>query len=130
MTDSRLPEPVRDLLRSDVPSITHLEALIAVTSRPGEAVTVGELLERLGGERAAVARAAQELAASGLLETSQAAGEAVYRFAPRDAGRGAAVQALAEMYRRFPVQVVRAVYERPAPPVQQLADAFRLRKPE
>jgi hypothetical protein len=39
-----------------------------------------------------------------------------------------AAMALAEMYRRFPVQVIRAVYERPPSPVQQLADAFRLRK--
>jgi hypothetical protein len=89
-----------------------------------EALPAGAVAARINAEPAAAARALADLEAASLV----AADDAGYRFAPADAALRRSAETLSEMYRRFPVQVIRAVYERPPSPVQQLADAFRLRK--
>jgi len=127
MADARLPDEVRALVQSHVPSMVHLDALLWLSGSPDASPTADAVAAAIGVEPEAAARALRELAASGLAAGEEDGGETRFRFAPRGESLRHAAGTLAEMYRRFPVQVIRAVYERPPSPVQQLADAFRLR---
>ena len=58
-----------------------------------------------------------------------------HRFASSDPSVVKVVAALRDVYERKPVTLIRAMYERPAPPTptraaQAFADAFRVRPPE
>lgn len=105
----------------------HLEALILLSGSPQDSLTAYEVSAKIGSDPETAGRALRDLASSSLVGESSGEGPARYRFAPANEPLRHAAEALSEMYRRFPVQVIRAVYERPSP-VQQLADAFRLRK--
>ena len=124
MADSRLPDEVRALVCDHLSSMAHLEALLLLSSQPEASLPASAVGAQINVDADAAGRALADLERSGLVADHAGA----YRFAPADDGRRRAAGALAEMYRRFPVQVIRAVYERPPSPVQQLADAFRLRK--
>lgn len=128
MADTRLPDEVRALVQNHLGSMAHLDALLLLAGAPDASLTAGEMAARVSAEPEAAARALRELEAASLLAADASAGEPRYRFAPGNDSLRRAAGTLAEMYRRFPVQVIRAVYERPPSPVQQLADAFRLRK--
>jgi hypothetical protein len=128
VAESRLPDEVRDLVQRHVPSMVHLDALLWLSGAPEASPTAAAVAAGIGAEPEAAARALRELAASGLAAGDESGGETRFRFAPAGAALRHAAGALEEMYRRFPVQVIRAVYERPPSAVQQLADAFRLRK--
>lgn len=127
MAESRLPDDVRALVQNHLGSMAHLDALLLLAGAPDASLTAGEVAARTGAEPAVAARALRDLADASLVAAG--AGDAPrYRFSPGDEALRRTAETLAEMYRRFPVQVIRAVYERPPTPVQQLADAFRLRK--
>jgi DNA-binding IclR family transcriptional regulator len=115
MAESRLPDEVRDLLQNHVPSIVHLDALLWLSGAPEASPTAGEVAAGIGAEPEAAARALRELAASGLAACDEGGGETRFRFAPRNAALRYAAGTLTGMYRRFPVQVIRAVYERMGP---------------
>jgi len=124
MAESRLPDDVRALAQHHLASMAHLDALLLLAGSPDAPLSADAVAARIGAEPEAAARALRDLQAASLVAEDGAG----YRFAPGDPALRRAAETLAEMYRRFPVQVIRAVYERPPSPVQQLADAFRLRK--
>jgi hypothetical protein len=128
LAESRLPDEVRALVRNHLETMTHLDALLLLGASPDAALPAEAVAARIGAEPEAAAKALRDLAAASLVAEEASAGGTGYRFAPGDASLRHAAGTLAEMYRRFPVQVIRAVYERPPAAVQQLADAFRLRK--
>lgn len=128
MAETRFPEEVRALVRNHVASMVHLDALLLLAAS-SEALSAALVAQRVGTDAAIAERALRDLAASRLV-TAQGEGAAErFRFAPTDPELRRSAELLGEMYRRFPVQVVRAVYERPPTAVQQLADAFRLKGP-
>jgi hypothetical protein len=127
MAESRLPDAVRALARNHLQTMVHLDALLVLVASPDAALPATEVAARVGAEPGAAAAALRDLAAASLVAADESAGAARYRFAPGDPALRDAAATLADMYRRFPVQVIRAVYERPPSAVQQLADAFRLR---
>jgi hypothetical protein len=127
MAESRLPDEVRALARNHLETMTHLDALLLLAASPDAALPATTVASRIGAEPEAAAKALRDLAAASLVAADESAGVASYRFAPGDPSLRHAAVTLADMYRRFPVQVIRAVYERPPSAVQQLADAFRLR---
>jgi hypothetical protein len=127
MDDSRLPDEVRGLVQNHLSSMAHLEGLILLSGSPDAALTPHEVSAKIGADSETAARVLRDLSAAALIAESESGGVTRYRFAPGDESLRHASEALAEMYTRFPVQVIRAVYERPSA-VQQLADAFRLRK--
>ena len=128
MADTRLPDEVRALVQNHLSSMAHLDALLLLAGAPDTALPASAVAARIGAEHDAVARALGDLRGASLVAADESEGGTAYRFAPADAALRHAAGTLAEMYRRFPVQVIRAVYERPPSPVQQLADAFRLRR--
>jgi hypothetical protein len=127
MTELRLADEVRALVQNQVASMAHLEALLLLARAPEERFTADAVAAATREPPDGVAKALRDLVASSLVAEEGEGALARYRFAPGDESRRHAAEALSDMYTRFPVQVIRAVYERPTP-VQQLADAFRLRK--
>lgn len=127
MVDSRLPDEVRALVQNHLASMPHLEALILLSGSPGAEMTPHEVAARIGTDADTAARVLRDLKSASLVTETGTEGGPSFRFAPGDESLRHAAGALSEMYTRFPVQVIRAVYERPSP-VQQLADAFRVRK--
>ena len=127
MAETRLPDEVRALVQGHLATMTHLDALLLLAGAPDAAFSRGEVAARISAAPDAAAKALGDLEAASLVAAEGSGDAARYRFAPADAAVRRTAETLADMYRRFPVQVIRAVYERPASPVQQLADAFRLR---
>lgn len=128
MVDSRLPDEVRALVQNHLSSMAHLEALILLSGSPQAALAPHQVAAGTGTDPDTAVRALRDLKSASLVAETATEGGPRYRFAPASDALRHAAGALAEMYTRFPVQVIRAVYERPSP-VQQLADAFRVRKP-
>ena len=128
MTEPALPAEVRALIRGPLATIAHVEALLLLRRTAPAPVTAESVAaEAQIPTHAAARRHLDDLVAAGLAE---AAGKDAYRYAPSTGELGAAVDALARMYNEKPVTLVRAVYARPADPVQAFADAFRLRREE
>ncbi|HKP74439.1 MAG TPA: hypothetical protein VJT67_02800 [Longimicrobiaceae bacterium] len=127
MAETRLPDDVRALVQSHLASMAHLDALLLLAGAPDASFSRGEVASRISAAPDAAAKALADLEGAKLAASEGTGDAARYRFAPADASLRRTAGTLADMYKRFPVQVIRAVYERPASPVQQLADAFRLR---
>jgi hypothetical protein len=127
MVDSRLPDDVRVFVQNHVASMPHLEALLLLSGSPGESLAVEAVAGQIGVAPDAAAKVLRDLLASSLVAEEGVGASARYRFAPGNESLRRAAESLSDMYARFPVQVIRAVYERPPSAVQQLADAFRLR---
>lgn len=128
MTEPGLPAEVRALIRGPVASMAHVEALLLLRGRAPAAVSVTELAaDAQMPAPAQTRRCLDDLVAAGLLERIEADR---YRYAPRRDEERKAVDALAAMYNEKPVTLVRAVYARPAGPIQAFAEAFRLRSEE
>jgi hypothetical protein len=128
MTEPALPAEVRALIRGPLATIAHVEALLLLRRMaPSPVSTDAVATEAQLPTPAAARRCLEELIGAGLAE---GAGKDMYRYAPARPEAGAAVDALARMYNEKPVTLVRAVYARPAGPVQAFADAFRLRRDE
>jgi len=128
MADTRLPEEVRALVQNHLASMAHLDALLLLAASPEESMQSGAVAARTNVAPDAAAKVLRDLAGASLIAEEDIGGVPLYRFAPADEELRRAAETLADMYRRFPVQIIRAVYERPPAAVQQLADAFRLRK--
>ena len=127
MSGPELPAGVGALLRGPVSSMAHVEAVLLLRGVEPEARPLAEVAAAAQiATLAAARRCLEELAAAGLVA---AAGDG-FRYAATGADTRAAVDALAQMYNEKPVTLVRAVYARPAGPVQAFADAFRLRREE
>ena len=123
-----LPQDVRDLVVRHIPTPVHLDVLLLVWGGDGErAWSVQEVEARQKGDHRATADALRDLAAADLLV--QENGGRSYRFAPGPPALRATMQRLQEAQNRTPVQLIRAVYDRPPPALQSFADAFRIQKP-
>ena len=124
MADAGLPEAVRELVRRDLASMTHLDVLLLLYRSPDREWTPADAAGQLQGTVETVGHALRDLDRSGLTVRGPGGG---HRYAPERPEARATVEMLADTYNRFPVQLIRAIYERPADPVQSVADAFRLK---
>jgi hypothetical protein len=122
-----LPHDVRDLVLRHVSTPAHLDVLLALAGDESRTWTVAEAEAVHQGDRRATAEALRDLAAAGLLWRDDAG--SAYRFAPQTQALRETVGRLVEAQNRTPVQLIRAVYDRPPPALQSFADAFRLQPP-
>jgi hypothetical protein len=124
-----LPEEVRLLIRSSIPTMDALEILILLVRHPdrywtAEAI-VGEL-RHAPDARPAVARCLALFGAGGLL--AQGDGGAV-AYRPAAPELAATVTSLVQAYNERPVTLIRTLYAiADSRNIQALADAFRIRK--
>ncbi len=126
MPDSRLPDAVRTLVQEHVPSMAHLEVLLLLVGVSGAGLPPAEVARRARLDLHVAEGALRELAGTSLAVVDETEGITYYRFAPRDDALRRGAEELEEMYRRFPVQVIRSVYDRRVAELLEAADAFRL----
>jgi hypothetical protein len=125
MSDSELPEALRDLIGHHTTSMDHVAILLDLRSAPEVHHVVVDVAARTRLDRPVVERVLRELAASHIIARE---GDS-YQYAPAPDLRDT-VDGLAAMYHTKPVTLVRAIYDRPARAAQSFADAFRIRKGE
>jgi DNA-binding IclR family transcriptional regulator len=124
MVSSDLPDGLQHLVNQHLFTMDHVAVVLELREHAERTESPDELARTCRLEPAVVERVIRDLTHSRLIRPE---GDGVrYDAAP---GVRTAVDALAEMNRRKPVTLVRAIYARPPRAVQSFADAFRLRKP-
>ena len=122
-----MPSEVRAFLNSRVRSLMALELLLMVRAGSDREWSAAELERELRAATAWTERELAHLASHGLLvETS--ASPARYRYAGRGTPSDEAVEWLASSYPERRFSIIQILYAAPASPIEQFADAFKLRK--
>jgi hypothetical protein len=128
MEDNSLPLRVERFVREYIPSICHLDALVRLARMQGEAIGSNDLAVIMAQKPEVIATVLEELRGSGLVGR----GAGGFSFEPDSDYLRQNTIDLVEAYDRFPVQLIRIVYEPRVKPTnnaaQSFADAFRLRK--
>lgn len=125
---TELNDDVSAFLRAHVTSVMQLEVLLHLRARAQHAVDPTHLSRELGGSVDSAIGCLLDLERSGLVARSDDPGELCYRYAPRDAALGGAVDAVADAYAKRKVAVVTAIFTEPADDLRSFSDAFRIRK--
>lgn len=121
--NARLPVPVRALIRDHIGSVGELELLVTLRSEPERRWSVDELCERVECPPSWAQLQLDAMRDGGFVESD---GEG-WRYAPADARRREAVDALDEAYRLHTRDVLRFVFTRAARDLQAFSDASRVR---
>lgn len=116
VADDRFPDDVQGLVRDHVASVAHLEVLILLSGTPARAYSAADVAAETPVDAGTAAGVLLDLAAAGLLAVQRSEGAGMFRFAPTTPALRHAAERVAGCYARFPVQVVRAVYEQPEEP--------------
>jgi hypothetical protein len=129
MDENSLPLRVERFVRESIPSVAHLDALVRLVRLEGTAISVDDLSVIMAQKPEVLTVVLEDLVNQGLVERADGG----YRFAPVERGLEQSAADLVAAYDRFPVQLIRVVYEPRATPqkniaAQSFADAFRLRK--
>ena len=106
-------------------SIWDLELLATVLSRPEEALTATELVDRMRASDLVVEQGISSLVAAGIGFIDH---EGKFHFRPVNADVKRCAESANEFYQRFPGRARRLMIARQAPGLNAFADAFRLRK--
>jgi len=127
MARAELPDDIRRLILTSIPSVPYLEAILLLRSEPGTAWDAQLVARRLYvGDRQA-AELLQQLAAAGIAQQADnPAGP--YRYQPATAELEARLGQLADAYATNLVAVTDLIHSRIDKRAHQFADAFRLRK--
>ena len=126
MTGAEFPREVQAFVERHLTSGAQLEVLLLLHADPGRAwpaAAVGRQL-RIDGDQAEAALAS--LAADKLLVRD----EGGYRFAPDRPKKASLVDALARLYPTYRLRIVSFIFSKPARPLREFSDAFRLREDE
>ncbi len=129
MSESDLPDDVRRLIETSIPTLEALEIMLLLARDPGrewQASAIPRLLVPARTTETQVQEYLVVLAEHGIV-TVGAEGRFVY--APRSDELTRAVEGLIVAYHQRPVTLIRAVYaSADLRKVQSFADAFRLRR--
>lgn len=122
MTRNELPASVQKLIESHLRSAADVEVVLLLyrTERDWTALDVARELRIDDGQAAEILA---RLCRRGLL---CAVGDR-YRYSPRTAALDDGVTMLARLYPTYRVAIVAQIYARPAWPITDFSDAFRLR---
>ncbi|HEY4129105.1 MAG TPA: hypothetical protein VGM50_00700 [Gemmatimonadaceae bacterium] len=117
MHSETIPPTVRELINRHIRSIDHAEAVLHLFSAPHETHDVDAIARRYAWARGTAAQVLADLAKSGIA----APVDAGYRLAI-NATDSATLTALADLYHRHPVTLVRAIYAAPFPMAPLIRD--------
>jgi hypothetical protein len=123
MSDTELPESVKEFVLRHLDSVAELEGLLLVRSDRDHQWTTATLSARLYIGEAGASHVLTALARRGLLASDGNA----FVYAPASADLDGAVEALARAYPRFLIPITLAIHEKPRA-LRDFADAFRLRE--
>ena len=129
MAAEGLSPALEALVAHHLDSMEQAEVLLLLRKHAGRSWTPEAAAGELRIDPGSVAQRLGRLEAGGLAAREPGGG---YRYAPRTAALGSAVDELAAAYNERPVTLVRLIYSRPQAPsaIQSFADAFRIRKPD
>lgn len=117
---------MRELVRTHVSSMDHVEVVVHLSARQGAGMTEQELRTATRLELKQLMGALTDLVGGGLVRFDAAA--RAWHYDPRSATDRSAVEALAALYHQRPVTLVKLIYSMPSRPIATFADAFRLRE--
>ena len=131
MAAEGLSPALEELVAHHLDSMEQAEVLLLLRKHADRSWTPEAAAAELRIDPGSVAQRLGRLEAGGLA-AREAGGGGGYRYAPRTAALGSAVDELAVAYNERPVTLVRLIYSRPQAPsaLQSFADAFRIRKPD
>lgn len=122
-----LPYEVLDLIQRCLPTMEHVELLLALARDESRPLTAEQAAAEVKSRVSATVTRLQELTRAGLLVCQPGPAGDEYRFAPARPAFRRGTDDLRRMYTTRPVSLVRAIYERPPSAIRSFADAFRIR---
>lgn len=122
-----IPDDVRRFVLTSVPSVPHLEAALLLHGQPGQERSVADVAARLYVPERSAAELLKALCAAGILQCTELP-EPRYRYSPKDAALGEAMDALARAYAENLVGITTLIHDATQRSAQRFSDAFRLRK--
>jgi predicted transcriptional regulator len=134
VVDDGIPARVKQLITEHVDSVMQLEVLLLLAGQAGQAArvwTAAELAQHMRVDAAWVESTLRGMTGKGLVAVTDASGGGgvpQFRYEPRTAELGAAVNELAEAYADRRVTVISLIFAKPTDKLRSFADAFRLRK--
>ena len=124
MSENSLPVHVEAFVRRYIPTVAHLECLVRMVRSPTQQWSAGDMSVAIGVDEKRAREVLDDLKDHGFLSTDGH----TFQYAPNSTLVGDGAAALVAAYDRFPVQLIRIVYEPRTNPARSFADAFRLRK--
>jgi hypothetical protein len=125
MAAESLPGTMQAFIAQYIDSVEQLEILTLLGGNSVKIWTPAEIFKIIQSSEASVARCLAGLKKSGLLATPE---PGHYQFPPREADLTPVLLNLLAAYRERRVSVIECIYAKPRAPVEDFADAFRLRK--
>lgn len=128
MSRATIPEDVRRLILTSIPSVPFLEALLLLRADPGQRWTGAMLSSRLYTSERMARAVLDELCRSGMAAPCPPPDADRYCYAPSSASLRARIDELADLYARHLVDVTNLIHSTLDRKAHLFADAFRLRK--
>jgi hypothetical protein len=130
VSTEEIPPDVVRLIADHLESVVQVEVLLLLVANPAKRFGAAEIGRELRVDPHWAGSQLAELAGRGMLE-GNADPDPLYRYAPRSAELGRAIDGLARAYADRRVSVIGMIYSKPAKPkdpISTFADAFKLRK--
>ncbi len=126
MSRESLPSAVKQLLARHIRSVEQLEVLLLLRSQPARAWRSAEVYDVIRSSAPSISARLDAFSAAGFLAKEEGTPQ-TYRYAP-SADLRSAVDETAAAYQTWRVRVIEAIFAPESDPVQNFADAFKLRK--
>jgi hypothetical protein len=127
MADSLLSPDVRRFVAQTIDSVEQLEVLVLLAHAAEKWWDAPSVSREAGVTTATAARTLEELGARNLLDVRLGA-DVMYRFRPSSDALDRLAAALVAAYTSHRLAVLSVLASKPATPIRDFADAFRLKK--
>jgi hypothetical protein len=121
-----IPKEVRDLIRTRVRTMDHVEVLMRLHAAAGNPVALSELQSKTHIDDRTCRTVIADLVRGHLISGESDS----YRSDPATHSDRTAVDALAVVYHQQPLHLAKLVYELPSEPLKTFSDAFRMWPPK
>jgi hypothetical protein len=115
---------IREFIAQHIHSVEQLEVLCLFVENSEKSWTAAEVFRRVQSSEKSIGDCIETFRSAALLEVMPEG----YRFSRTKDVRTETARLLAQSYRERRVSVIECIYKRPSDPIQDFADAFRLRK--
>lgn len=122
---SRLPLDVKIFLTEKIDSVAHLEVLLMLLSHPEKSFSAEEVSRELRSNVHSATNQLLQLTERDLLKAHE---KNLFQYAPSSKELDEKAKELYEVYKKMPVAVVTAIYEKPQDKLKNFSDAFRIKK--
>lgn len=127
MSSSKLPKEVREFVARFLPSVEHLETLIALQRNTTRSWSPSDIAAELRIQEATAADVLERLASDNFLDV-KISNDILYRFNPATAELEAISARCADFYVRERIAMTHLVMAASLGPMHDFAEAFRLKK--